>query len=122
MTSKEFEKRAQQLQRAIGAPDRRRYQHTRKEIREQVCEFAEAARASGLPWQRIADAVALRPKTLHRWRKGARDRRGRAQLLPVAITRTAAPSGGEMALVLANGLRLEGIGVEEALQLLRALG
>jgi hypothetical protein len=121
MTAKEFEKRAQQLQSAIGPRDRRRYQHTPKEIREQVCELAEAARACGLPWRRIAGAVALRPKTIQRWMKGARDQRGRAQLLPVALKRTASPSSGGMALVLANGLRLEGIGVEEALQLLRAL-
>lgn len=122
MTSKEFEKQAQQLQREIGPSDRRaRYQHFPKEIRQRVCEFAEAARASGMSWQRIGDALALRAKTLQRWKKGRGDRRGGVRLLPVTVRRPGAGCGA-MVLALPNGVRLEGVGIEEALQLLRALG
>jgi hypothetical protein len=73
----------------------------------------------------VAEEIGVRPKTVQRWVASEQSARGpnRSRLLPVTVkgpVPTATTRTG-MTLVLANGVRLEGVGVEEALRLLDEL-
>jgi transposase len=89
------------------------------EVRSVVLHYACGARASGQSWSEIAEAVGLSTSVLQRWNRAVPRK---AKLKPVVITDTlaSAPSGG-LVLVTVNGDRLEGLGVEDAIRLVRAL-
>lgn len=103
----------------------RRNQRIPREIRSRACAYLRERRAAGASWAAVAEEIGVRPKTVQRWVASEQSARGpnRSRLLPVTVkgpVPTATTRTG-MTLVLANGVRLEGVGVEEALRLLDEL-
>lgn len=89
------------------------------EVRVVVLDYAREARSSGHSWSEISETVGLSGSLLRRLDCGGQRP---VRLKPVAIV-DAAPSAGPSNLVLttAHGERLEGLGIEDAIQILRGL-
>ncbi len=93
------------------------------EVRGVVLAHAREARSAGKSWTQIAEAVGLSPSVLQRWNR-ADQKKGRkeARLMPVVIAAGAAtPVRSSLVLATAHGDRLEGLGVDDAIRLLRGL-
>jgi hypothetical protein len=69
-----------------------------EEVKQQVRRYAERRRAQGASWQAIARETALEARKIRTW----------------------CPST-DLVLVASTGLRIEGLGVEEAARLIRLL-
>jgi len=89
------------------------------EVRLVVIGYAEKARSAGQSWRQVSETVGLSISLLQRWDRGGRSR---AKLMPVVIA-DPLPRTERVGLVLAtaSGDRLEGLGVEDAIQILRGL-
>jgi hypothetical protein len=94
-------------------------------LRSRVTKVIGEQREAGATWTSIAEAVGLSVNTVKRWggERGPRRRRVDRVLVPVRIREQ--PAGERrtgLTLVTAGGLRVEGLGVTEAAELLRELG
>ena len=93
------------------------------EVRRVVLAHTREARSAGQSWSEIAETVGLSTSLLLRW-NGAHTKttRGTSRLKPVVVS-NAFPSVGRSGLtwVTAQGDRLEGLRVDDALRLLRDL-
>jgi hypothetical protein len=93
-------------------------------LRTQATKVIGEQRAAGATWRSIAENVGLSVNTVKRW--GEREPRRRPTdrvLVPVRVREQ--PAGERRAaltLVTAGGMRVEGLGVAEAAELLRELG
>ena len=89
------------------------------EVRFVVLDYAEEARSAGQSWSQISETVGLSTSLLQRWNRAGKSR---AKLKPVVIADDL-PSVERTGLVLAtaNGERLEGLCVEDAIRVLRGL-
>lgn len=98
-----------------GRPPRTRYP---AKFREQVLVLARERRSQGLSLSRVAAELGLKAKTLSIWlRSPVRAAVRRVIVAPeVPVGREAGP-----VVVLAEGLRIEGLTVEGVAHLLRAL-
>jgi hypothetical protein len=110
---------ARRALRSLG--DRGRTTRIPEEIRSVLLAYADQGRADGESWARIAENVGLSVTVLQRWR-----RQGEAQhegkLRPVVLRETdLARPAASLRLVTAHGEKLEGLGVEDAIRLVRAL-
>ncbi len=90
-------------------------------VREKVLWYAERERRRGTSWRRIAATVGLSSTALQRW--AAARPPARRRLAPVTVTEpaSAAPAEAGVTLVTPTGYRLEGLGLEAALGVLRHL-
>jgi transposase len=87
-------------------------------IQSGVVEFAHGRRADGASWKQIAGELGMRFETVRRW--CAREP-SRPALRPVQVV-DAAPPGRGVAVVSPSGHRIEGLSLEDAIAVLRALG
>jgi hypothetical protein len=102
--------------RALKAPGPRG-QTTRipESVRGVVLAYVREARRIGETWAGIAENVGLSETALHRWHRG-----GQKKFLPVVVSK---PPLQEMKLTLttAGGERLEGLSLQDAVQIVKAL-
>ncbi len=97
------------------------------EVRAAVLDYADKARSAGRTWSDIGEAVGLSATVVQRWSRGSQAAIGRtserkSRFTPVLITQAPATAAtSPMILTTASGERLEGLGVEDAIQLLRGL-
>ena len=90
-------------------------------VREIVLEYASEQRANGVNWREIATAVGLSSTVIKRW-AGAEKRPSR-KLVPVAVRQEHAPNGNRaLALVTPSGIRVEGLTVGDAAEILSIIG
>ena len=90
------------------------------EVRAEVCRYAARRREKGAPWAVIARETGLDVRKLQRWNTRARRRSSVPVLRPVEVLREPEPT--EMLTVIApSGVRIEGLALEQAAQLLRLL-
>lgn len=98
--------------------------------RQAVLSYVGAARADGLAWWEIAEAVGVSESALRRWQEGE-DSGEAIALLPVAVIAAeageavAAPALGAervVTLISPGGYRVEGLGVDELAALLARIG
>lgn len=90
-------------------------------LRREVLGFARRRRAAGDRLKEIARELGLPWQTLHRWLEASPRRRFR----PVAVVATAstpAVSRLPVSIVTPQGLRVEGLDLESAADLLKRLG
>ena len=108
---------ARQSVQALGA--RGKTTRIPDEVRSVVLGYAEGARSAGQSWAQVSETVGLSTSVLQRWNRAGKSR---AKLRPVVIA-DALPSAKRVGLVLstADGARLEGLGVEDAIRILRGL-
>ena len=91
-----------------------------REVREEVCRYAARRREQGAPWAVIARETGLDVRMLQRWQSRARRSASVPVLRPVEVL--PAPKPVETLTVIApSGVRVEGLGLEQAAQLLRLL-
>jgi transposase-like protein len=89
------------------------------DLREEIVGRARSLRRQGLSLQRIASSLAMSPKTLANWL-----RRYQGTLRRVTVTSSpsvAHQSSGGIQIVTPQGYRIEGLSVDEAIALVRAL-
>jgi hypothetical protein len=120
-----MDEEANRIRGAIAALNRGRRERIPDTIRAAVKGYVRGRRAKGASWRQLSAAVGLSIESLRRYaaESGARHRRG--ELVAVSV-RSEPVEGKEnlrgLVLVTARGMRLEGLGVAEAAELLRALG
>jgi len=115
---RQFRQQARELNRG-RSPQGRRYS---QELHRLALAIMADHRRRGGQLQDVARALGLPPQVLSRWQKDA-DRprpRWRAVTESDASEAAAAPTPG-LVLITRQGHRLEGLGVTEAIQILRAL-
>ncbi len=91
-----------------------------REVRDEVCRYAVRRRKAGAAWALIARETGLDVRKLQRWSGRARPSAPVPLLRPVEVVQEPA-SSQDLALIAPGGVRVEGLGVQEAAQLLRLL-
>ena len=84
-------------------------------VRVVVLAYARGARSAGETWAGIAENVGLSQTALQRWHG-----RGPKKLVPVVVAKPPAQQT-RLTLTTAGGERLEGLGLEDAVRIVRAL-
>ena len=90
-----------------------------EEVKEQVRRYAARRRTQGSSWEAIGRETGLEARQLRAWCRKARAVTSVPALRPVAV---AAEPVASLVVASPNGLRVEGLGVQEAAQLVRLLG
>ena len=89
------------------------------EVRFVVLKYAGEARSAGQSWKQVSETVGLSTSLLLRWNRAGQSK---TALKPVVIADALSSAKRvELVLVTANGERLEGLGIEDAVRLLRGL-
>ena len=91
-----------------------------REVRDEVCRYAARRREQGAPWAVIARETGLDIRTLQRWNGRRRASAPVPVLRPVEVMPAPEPEQG-LALIAPSGVRVEGLRLEQAAQLLRLL-
>ena len=91
-----------------------------REVRDEVCRYAGRRRREGAAWAVIARETGLEVRKLQQWNARARPAALAPVLRPVEVVQEPASSQA-LALIAPGGVRVEGLGVQEAAQLLRLL-
>jgi len=114
------------LREAIAGLGRHRTQALPQALHAEVQRYAAWRRRAGASWRTIAESVGVSASALQRWGARARGPAARAGLRRVRLRREeaavvkAVPSA-TLVLISPSGFRLEGLGVAQALALLRGL-
>jgi hypothetical protein len=95
-------------------------------VREHVLAYVAAARQGGRPWRDIAGELDLSATVLQRWQNATANRvvvKSPALMLPVVVrdTRTVRRDHEFVTLVTPSGLRVEGLAIAQAAELVRLL-
>ena len=93
------------------------------DVRRVVLAHTREARSAGQPWRQIAETVGLSTSLLLRW-NGAPTKKTRrtTRLKPVVLSNPLPPiSRSRLVWVTAQGDRLEGLCMEDAIRLVRDL-
>ncbi len=91
-----------------------------REVRDEVCRYVARRREKGAPWALIARETGLDVRKLQRWHSRARRRSSVAVLRPVEVLPAPEPAA-TLTLISPSGVRVEGLQIEQAAQLLRLL-
>jgi transposase-like protein len=91
-----------------------------EEVKAQVRRYAARRRAQGSSWEAIGRETGLEARKLRAWYRKARELIPVPALRPVAVVAEPEPATG-LVVVAPSGLRVEGLGVQEAAQLVRPL-
>ncbi len=111
------EKRAREA--IVGLGERGRTQRIPVEVREVVVEFARRERHRGRSWADIADRIGVSTSALIRWAQGRRPKQ--RKVVPVAVREHVAADAAPVVLVTPGGYRIEGVSVEQTVDLMRRL-
>jgi transposase-like protein len=95
-------------------------------VRQAVLAWVESARLSGRPWDEVSQAVGLSATTLQRWRReaaGGLPTDTPTAMLPVVLREARSEPAGQgcLTLVTPSGLRVEGLAVAQAAELIARL-
>jgi hypothetical protein len=85
-----------------------------------VRRYAARRRAQGSSWEAIGRETGLEARKLRAWCRKRREMTPVPTLRPVAVVAEPEPAAS-LVVVAPNGLRVEGLGVEEAAQLVNLL-
>ncbi len=91
-----------------------------REVRDEACRYAARRREKGAPWAVIARETGLDVRKLQRWNTRARRAASLPVLRPVEVLPEPEPLV-VLTLIAPSGVRIEGLRVQEAAQLLRLL-
>ena len=91
-----------------------------REVRDEVCRYAARRREKGAPWAVIARETGLDVRKLQRWQSRARRVSAVPVLRPVEVLPAPEPPEA-LAIIAPSGVRVEGLGLEQAAQPLRLL-
>jgi hypothetical protein len=105
---------SQSLLRSLSAHQPGRGKLYPPDTQARVVEFAQRRRAEGVSWNQIAGELGMRFETVRRWCARAPTMRA------VEVVAETRPSGA-VSVLSPSGYRLEGLTLEEAVTVLRAL-
>jgi transposase-like protein len=108
------------LRRRIAARDRGRGKRYPPELREQVTQWVQRQVAAGRTIRATADAIGVDPETARLWIRSTPKTRKRPVVVPVAVVSPANPPS-TLSVVSPTGFRVDGLAIEAAAALLRAL-
>ena len=91
-----------------------------REVRDEVCRYAARRREKGAPWAVIARETGLDVRKLQRWNTRARRTSSVPVLHPVEVL-PEPELATALTVVAPNGVRVEGLALEQAAELLRLL-
>ena len=91
-----------------------------REVRDEVCRYAVRRRKAGAAWAVIARETGLDLRKLQRWNTRARPSAVVPVLRPVEVLPQAKPREA-LTMIAPSGVRIEGLGLEQAAQLVRLL-
>ena len=91
-----------------------------REVRDEVCRYAARRREQGAPWAVVARETGLDVRKLQRWQSRARRVSAAPVLRPVEVLPALEPVAA-LTVVAPSGFRVEGLGLEQAAQLLRLI-
>ncbi len=91
-----------------------------REVCDEVCRYAIRRRKAGAPWAVIARETGLDVRKLQRWNTRARRAASVPVLRPVEVLPAPEPETA-LTAVAPNGVRVEGLALEQAAELLRLL-
>ena len=118
------ESEAKAIRDAIAGLGRGRTTRLPDEIRQRVIDYARRGRAEGRRWSELAEAVGLGVTTVQQWVGAAAVPKARVTFVPVQVTaREASPeASSRLTIRTTGGVELEGVSLEQAIVVLRALG
>jgi hypothetical protein len=99
-------------------------------VRAEVLAYALPERTRGIGWREIAKAVGVSSSTIRRWAACEQPRSGKpgsgkprsGKLVPVTLGMgRGSTEAGPLVLISPAGYRIEGLGRDQALEMLRAL-
>ena len=90
-----------------------------EEVKEQVRRYAERRRTQAATWKAIGRETGIEARQLRGWCRKPREVVPVPALRPVEVVTEPEPTG--LVVVAPSGLRVEGLGVQEAAQLFRLL-
>lgn len=91
------------------------------ELKARVQAYATERRGQGATLREIGAELGAAAENVRRWSSSSESSGRKRSEVPVAV-HVIADSNDKVILVSPSGYRLEGLGLEEAVQLLRALG
>ena len=115
-----MESEARELKRELGKQVFGRGRRVPSEIKDRVRLYALGRREQGATLTQISDELGLPVRNVQRWSVTGRAARPGRSIAPVAVE-VIAERGATVSVVSPSGYRLEGLGLDEAVQLLRAL-
>ncbi len=89
-----------------------------REVRDEVCRYAVRRRKAGAAWALIARETGLDVRKLQRWNTRARRAASVPALRPVEVLPQTEPREA-LTMIAPSGVRIEGLGLEQAAQLRR---
>jgi DNA-binding transcriptional regulator YiaG len=89
------------------------------ELKARIVEFAASRHDEGVSWDGVATELGLSTETLRNWRMGEAPA-GSQAMVPVHVV--AERAGRGVSVVAVSGHRIEGLSLDEAVYVLRALG
>ena len=110
---------ASSLRAALASHEPARGKRYEPLLKARIIGFARSRRAEGGSWVQIASEVGLAFETLRRWCVAAEPSASRA-MVPVQVV--ADPIDHTVSVVSASGHRIEGLTLQEAVSVVRALG
>lgn len=124
MDIKQFERQARSMRATLMARKHSPGQRLPRELRNLACEVARGGRAAGLSYRAIADAIGVNDQSLCRWLQDNLGRSDGARMVAVRLREAPRTNAtpATMTLITPKGLRVEGLAVEQAVAILRALG
>ena len=94
-------------------------------VREVVLAYAREAHNAGETWAGVAENVGLSVTALHRWNRGGQEKGGQKKFVPVVMSTPAVQPvparETRLTLTTAGGERIEGLELDEAVRIVRAL-
>lgn len=112
---------ARELKRELGKQVFGRGRRVPSEVKARVRLYTLGRREQGATLTQISDELGLSIRNVQRWSVTRRAARSGRAIVPVAVE-VIAERGARVSVVSPSGYRLEGLGLDEAVQLLRALG
>jgi len=98
--------------------DRGRTTRIPDEVRSVILAYVREARRAGTSWKTVSDELGLSSTVIQRWNKTMSRP---VKLQPVVVSDRPLRASASLVLVTAAGERLEGLGVDDAARMLRAL-
>lgn len=98
--------------------DRGRTTRIPDEVRSVILSYVREARSAGTSWNTLSEQLGLSSTVIQRWNKAMSRPR---KLQPVVVPGPPPRASASLVLITAAGERLEGLGVDDAARVLRAL-
>jgi hypothetical protein len=110
---------ASSLRAALASHEPGRGKRYPRDLKARIIEFGRARRDEGVSWERISDELGISYETVRRWCLAAESKTSRA-MVPVRVV--AEGTDRPVTVGSPSGYSIEGLTLQQAVAVLRALG